>query len=216
MRRLSLGISAAVAALTLAVSATPAAAATVLNVNWGETCGKATCFGDDGRYSQTFSSANFSGPLTIGQLLMQRGVLGNLDGSTFRVSFSLNGEEVGTWGHYNMGGINGEELSFTGVNFVWNPEDGDLVLTLALTPPPKAGGGGFFSAPREFGEGQGDGGPFGGPDAGGLGDDGRGPGDERGPVGAAAVPEPATWAMMIAGFGMAGAILRRRRSLLSA
>jgi hypothetical protein len=28
---------------------------------------------------------------------------------------------------------------------------------------------------------------------------------------AAAVPEPATWAMMIVGFGMAGAVLRRRR-----
>ncbi|MFN3513494.1 MAG: FxDxF family PEP-CTERM protein [Phenylobacterium sp.] len=28
----------------------------------------------------------------------------------------------------------------------------------------------------------------------------------------AAIPEPATWAMMIAGFGLAGAALRRRRS----
>jgi hypothetical protein len=31
-----------------------------------------------------------------------------------------------------------------------------------------------------------------------------------------AVPEPATWAMMIVGFGMAGAVMRRRRALLSA
>ena len=29
----------------------------------------------------------------------------------------------------------------------------------------------------------------------------------------AAVPEPATWAMMIVGFGAAGALLRRRRVL---
>ena len=29
----------------------------------------------------------------------------------------------------------------------------------------------------------------------------------------AAVPEPATWAMMLTGFGLAGAVLRRRRSL---
>ncbi|MBA3895889.1 MAG: PEPxxWA-CTERM sorting domain-containing protein [Sphingomonadaceae bacterium] len=28
-----------------------------------------------------------------------------------------------------------------------------------------------------------------------------------------AVPEPASWAMMIAGFGMAGVALRRRRAL---
>ena len=34
------------------------------------------------------------------------------------------------------------------------------------------------------------------------------------PVGSA-VPEPATWAMMIAGFGLAGASLRRRRAILA-
>jgi len=32
----------------------------------------------------------------------------------------------------------------------------------------------------------------------------------------AAVPEPATWALLIAGFGLAGASLRRRRSLAKA
>jgi hypothetical protein len=31
-----------------------------------------------------------------------------------------------------------------------------------------------------------------------------------------AVPEPAAWALMIAGFGMAGAALRRRRLTLAA
>jgi len=30
------------------------------------------------------------------------------------------------------------------------------------------------------------------------------------------VPEPATWAAMIGGFGMAGAALRRRREVLAA
>ena len=30
---------------------------------------------------------------------------------------------------------------------------------------------------------------------------------------AVAVPEPATWALMISGFGMAGAMFRRRRGL---
>lgn len=33
------------------------------------------------------------------------------------------------------------------------------------------------------------------------------------PVGGVAVPEPATWALMLSGFGLAGAGLRRRRSL---
>ncbi|MBT9473847.1 MAG: PEPxxWA-CTERM sorting domain-containing protein [Phenylobacterium sp.] len=30
-----------------------------------------------------------------------------------------------------------------------------------------------------------------------------------------AVPEPATWAMMIAGFGLAGSALRSRRALIA-
>lgn len=36
------------------------------------------------------------------------------------------------------------------------------------------------------------------------------------PFASAAVPEPATWAMMIAGFGLAGVALRRRRHLVTA
>jgi len=40
------------------------------------------------------------------------------------------------------------------------------------------------------------------------------PGPDTGPGNG--VPEPATWAMMIAGFGMAGAALRRRRALVVA
>ena len=35
-------------------------------------------------------------------------------------------------------------------------------------------------------------------------------------LGATAVPEPAAWALMIGGFGLAGATLRRRRALLAA
>lgn len=31
-----------------------------------------------------------------------------------------------------------------------------------------------------------------------------------------AVPEPATWAMMIVGFGMVGGVLRRRRNVTTA
>jgi hypothetical protein len=34
--------------------------------------------------------------------------------------------------------------------------------------------------------------------------------------GAAAVPEPASWALMIGGFGMAGGMLRRRRTAVAA
>ena len=219
MRVLNPIASAAVIGLVAAVSSTPAWAATVLSVNWGDSCSKNTCFGDDGKHSRTFSAAAFKGPVTIGQLLMQRGVLGSLDGQTFRISFSLNGEEVGTWGHYNMSGIGGDQLGFAGESFEWNPENGDLVLTLALVPPPKAGGGsGFYAAPQEFGADSDDVGlaPSGSScfRDDGLGDVEPGPDMQRGFAAAAIVPEPASWAMMITGFGLAGAALRRRRAIL--
>jgi hypothetical protein len=205
MRTFLLGAATAAA---MALGAQSAHAATVLNVDWNAGCGKATCFDDNGSYTQTFSANAFSGPVNVSQFLMDRGVLGSLDSKTFRISFQLNGEEVGTWGQFNMGGIGGDELWFGGESFVWNPEDGDLVLVLAIVPPPKEGAGGG-----------GGGGGFG------LQEEGRsftgGPpeGDSsstdiRLPAGP--VPEPATWAMMIAGFGMAGAMMRRRQAVVLA
>lgn len=195
----------------MTAAAAPAAASTVLNVDWNSSCGKNTCFNENGVYSQRFSASDFQGPVTIGQLLMQRGVLGALDGSTFRLSFSLNGAELGTWGHYNMAGINGEQLTFSGEEFVWNPEFGDLELILAITPPPKAGGGGFFLSSVAEGGGDAGPGPSGQdtplleePD---LGD------SPFGRAALTAVPEPTVWMMMIAGFGLAGASLRRRRAV---
>jgi len=206
MRSILVGAATAAAMI---LGGSSAQAATTLNVDWNTGCGKATCFSDTGSFSQTFSGSAFNGPVNISQLLMDRGVLGDLDGKTFRISFQLNGEEIGTWGSFNMGGIGGDELWFGGESFVWNPEDGDLVLMLALVPPPKAGaGGGGFAL-------QSQGASF----TGGFLGDGDGPPegdntqtDVRLPSGA--VPEPATWAMMIAGFGMAGAMMRRRRAVV--
>lgn len=209
MRSILLGAATAAAMI---LGASSAQAATVLNVDWNADCGKATCFNDKGAYTQTFSASAFNGPVNVSQFLMDRGVLGNLDGKTFRISFQLNGEELGTWGQFNVGGIGGEELWFGGEAFVWNPEDGDLVLVLALVPPPKegAGGGGGFGGFALRGEG----GSFneGGPE--GLPEGDNQPQDIRLPV--APVPEPATWAMMIAGFGMAGTMVRRHRAVVLA
>lgn len=199
-------LTAVATAAAMLLGASSAQAATVLNVDWNAGCGKSTCFNDKGSYTQTFSAGAFNGPVNVSQFLMDRGVLGSLDGKTFRISFQLNGEELGTWGQFNVGGIGGEELWFGGEEFVWNPEDGDLVLVLALVPPPKEGAGGGFGGFALRGEGEGE--SFN--DL--LPEGENDPQDTRLPTGA--VPEPATWAMMIAGFGMAGAVMRRRRAVV--
>jgi hypothetical protein len=209
MRSILAGAAAA-AAMTLAFGAGSAHAATVLDVNWNASCSKATCFDDNGRFTQTFSGGK--GPVNVGQLLLDRGVLGVLDDKTFRLSFQIDGKELGSWGSYNMGGIGGDELSFSGADFTWNPEDGDLVLVLEIVPPPKAGagGGGFFRAANDDGGlGEGDNSAFDGPP---NTQGGEGDGPIRGPAGP--VPEPSAWALMITGFGMAGALVRRRRAVL--
>ena len=194
--------------------AVPASAATVLSAGWSEGCGKTNCFDAKGAYTKSWSAADVGGPITIGQLLLDRGVLGDLDSKTFRLSFRLNGEELGTWGNYTMGGIVGDELSFQGANFTWNPEDGELELVLELVPPPIPGitGARFASILPE-----GDGGPRGpqgqqgeqGGQGGALIPPVQQPGSHVSPA-----PEPATWALLIGGFGLTGAAVRRRRAVL--
>ncbi|WP_296597976.1 PEPxxWA-CTERM sorting domain-containing protein [Phenylobacterium sp.] len=206
-----LAATAAVAAIAFAGA--PAHAVTVLDVGPGDGCGKTTCFNDDGVFTQTWSAKDATGPMTVGKFLMARGVLGSLDGSTFRISFQAGGQELGTWGSYNMAGIGGDELSFDGLDFVWNPEDGDLTLVLEIIKPSKTtglgsissfgGGGDQPEAFKPFGPGPSD---IGGPN--------DSPND--GPVGEPSpAPEPAAWALMIAGFGMAGATLRQRRRVVA-
>jgi hypothetical protein len=207
----------AAAALAAMSMAGGASAATMLTAGWTEGCSKSTCFNESGVFSKKWSSADATGPISVGQLLLDRGVLGALDSKTFRLSFRLNGQELGTWGSFTMGGIDGDQLMFGGEAFTWNPEDGDLELVLELIPPPKAGAGGrmasFIGAPLEETfptetpgkdqEGEPDGEP------------GGQPGGVR-PTPVTAVPEPSAWALMITGFGAAGALLRRKRVVLQA
>jgi hypothetical protein len=218
MRSFWTSISAVAAAAALASFAAPASAASSLDVNWNAGCGKANCFNDQGVFTQTWSAADAQGPMTIGQFLLDRGILGDLDGQTFSISFSIGGQDVGTWGKYNMASIGGAELHFSGENFVWNPQDGDLVLTLSIVKAPSGGfggGGGFFFAPLGEPNPPGtDNPPPGGGDPGPGSTSGADTGLITGPStpqSVGGVPEPATWALMIGGFGLAGAALRRRR-----
>jgi hypothetical protein len=219
MRAVSKTISGLAAAAALALCAAPASAATVFSAGWEPGCGKATCFNDKGVYTHAWSASGAAGPVTVGQLLLDRGVLGSLDSSIFRLSFQVDGQKVGAWGSYMMAGIGGDVLSFTGEEFVWNPQAGDLVLVLELAQFGRGGPGGGFSA---LAANRGGGGGSGGgaftlqniPDTQGGPTGGAPSLDER--LLAAAVPEPASWALMIGGFGLAGAGLRRRRTALPA
>lgn len=192
-----------------AMTASGAGAATLV-VAPDSGCGKTTCFSDAGVYTRTWSAKDFGGAVNISNLLLDRAVLGALSGETFRISFSLNGQEVGVWGRFNMSGLGGETLTFSGQDFVWNPEDGDLVLTLALDLASTGGGGGvssgFFARSPDV------------DDSTPTTDDA----DETAPTQGfrqaaimAPAPEPASWALMIAGFGLTGAALRARRLALA-
>lgn len=212
MRTVSKAIAGMAAAAALAAVAAPASAATVINASWGDGCSKSTCFNQQGVY--TYSWSGGSGPVSVGQLTLDRSILGAFDGKMFRLSFQIGGEEIGSWGKFLMAGIGGDTLTFGGQEFTWNPEDGDLVLVLELIPPPKPGAASGFTAfaqsddPGDTGDGDGPP-PF-------QLADGPTTNQEGGDVAPrGAVPEPGAWALMITGFGAAGTVLRRRRTALA-
>lgn len=217
MRVISKAVLAMTAAAGLALCAAPASAATMISAQWGDGCSKTTCFNEKGVYTHTWSALDVSGPVTIGKLSLDRNILGDLDTKMFKLSFQIDGQEVGSWGTFLMSAIGGDILTFGGEAFDWNPEWGDLTLVLELIPPPKEGFGFASFSPSDDGDGGGGGGgsfvqsfdfqP-----------DDNGDGDPQQPDSqrlTGAVPEPTTWALMITGFGGAGAMLRRRRTVLA-
>jgi hypothetical protein len=204
----------------------PAAAATTLSAGWSSDCGKATCFNDQGTYSVVFSKGSFSGPVDISRLFLDRSVLGTMGSQFFKMSFTLNGKTLGSWGDWNMDQVAGDTLSLWGsTDLIWNPADGDLVPVLELvTPDGQKLGSHWFNGwyddsgrPGSRGHADiGEGGPPGGTAPPPPGDPPPPPPPPPPPFESHGVPEPSTWLLMIAGFGLAGAALRRRRATLRA
>lgn len=221
---------AAAVALTLAVSS-PAAAASQVSVAPSNLCGLDGCFtGDKKTFVQVLSAADQAGggTVNISSMALFRSVMGSMAGNNVKIVFELaDGSEV-TWGRWTVGVMAGDQFVTIGGETVnWDTALGDLKVRLELFTPAKG----------ERGNGVGWGWGAGGvEDAfGDTGDAGLPPGAgaappellfgdivKSGPLvtpslppqSIIAVPEPGTWALLILGFGMAGAILRRQRAVL--
>lgn len=189
-------------------------AATFLSVGASSLCGPEGCFaGGKKTYTKTFSGAGRQGVLDVSRLMVAKDIVGSVEHTALKVTFVLaDGTEV-TWGKFSLNALGGDVVALGGQALAWNTAAGDLTVRFDLIVPEKGGaGGGFFSG------GGGGGGAFAGGDNGLDFELGRPMARLPSPNGVlgiavTAVPEPATWSMMILGFGAAGALLRRGNRL---
>jgi len=208
----------ALAAAAVLVTAAPSAqAATFLQVGTNALCSSGGCFGSGNTFQKVWSAAQQSGPVDISSLFLDRNVLGDRQDFAVKVGFSLaDGTKVGDWGAFTIAVLGGQVVQVGGQAFTWDTSRGDLVLTLSLVVPEK-GGGGFFGGGLLGGGRGANFGPDGGADLGsGMVVADMPPGVGRDVVdnlvaAVTAVPEPRAWALMLIGFGAAGATLRGRR-----
>ncbi|WP_421937928.1 PEPxxWA-CTERM sorting domain-containing protein [Phenylobacterium sp.] len=209
----------ALLAATAFAAAAPvtAQAATFLTVGASSLCGPAGCFaGAKKSYTQTFSASQRAGTFDVSQLQVAKSVTaGAVDHTAVRVTFILaDGTEV-SWGKFSLAALGGDVVTLGGQAVAWNAAAGDLTVRLDLVVPekPGAGGGGFGFGGGGGGGGWAAGGGGADVDGGGFTDIVQGrplikPAINQPSV--AAIPEPGAWALMILGFGAAGAMLRRR------
>ena len=216
---------AALAAMTVAFVAAPAAADVTVGSSDSGNCYPFVCndsgvsVGQSIDFQEIYSSTAFSGPLTFAAITFFTwstqpavSVLAGNYNITFGTTLAPvgSGYPVGPLSNvvtfYNgaLGGPVGSTYAISGTPYTYNPADGNLVMEIVVTNQTALGNGsgnGYFLADYtgaqvsraylETNVGTG------------------------GPTGAlvtrfgAGVPEPATWALMLAGFGATGAALRR-------
>lgn len=222
-------------AAVLALAAPSARAASFLQAGPNALCAGGGCFGTANSFRQTWSAADRSGQMSIGSFMLDRSILGANQDMLFKVSFRLaDGTKVGDWGSFMIAGLGGQVVRLAGQAFTWDASMGDLILHLDLVVPDKGGGGGFFAGGGGGGGGglSSVGGGFGGSSMTVAAESPAfspselmpmndilmgAPHGGRGGLGfdpAVSAPEPSSWALMLLGFGAAGAMLRVRRRTL--
>ena len=204
-------------ATILLIAPVASASALTIGTPTGGNCFPFGCSNSGTRYQQVWDAAAFGGPLTITTLgfTLNTGS-GPLNGGSYIISLSTTGSAVNGIDDMafndNVGAddmviysgtlasqFNGTTLLFNGFSFAYDNSMGNLLMDVKVTG---ADGGSYFfnamngdatevSRAHNFGAGS----------------------DNYGLVATfnGAVPEPANWAMLIAGFGLVGAAARRRR-----
>ena len=154
----------------------------------------------------------YSGNVTAGNFTLSLSTtpkaVDGLDTSTFANNVGSDQKQVFTG--TLAGELSGNTLAFTFAPFKYDPTAGNLLLNIATSGIPhnfvgffkadNGDAGGVYSRAHDFGSGF----------------EGYGL-QTTFEVGAApGVPEPASWAMMLAGFGLVGAAVRRRSTIVAA
>ena len=117
---------------------------------------------------------------------------------------SNQGAFLGSFGTFELSGTMPDVLTFAGPAFSYNPGAGNLLLDVSIAPVQPLGGyNSFFHADftaTQTSRAWGYVGGCGGADDGAF----------VTSFATGAVPEPASWALMVGGFGLFGAAMRRR------
>lgn len=186
-------------------------------------CGPFACMAGGGfsLYQQVYSADAFSAPEAIDTISFFKGVSGPMDSATYAISFYLSpfgpqeltldaaankGALLSSFGTFSLAGELPDILTFNGSGFTYDPSAGNLLMQVEVLGVTEAVGElAFFKADR-----------FGTETSRFIGGAGTSPVVDRiglvtrfGVPPVPAVPEPATWAMMLIGFGIAGAAMRR-------
>jgi hypothetical protein len=213
----------AVAAASVAVPAS--AASLVIGAGTGNNCFPFGCGGPaSANYQQVYNKTGFSGPISITAVQFEYGQgtgtvnLGNytlsastttaaVDGLSSVFAANIGGDNTQVFNGTLASSYNGTLLTLTfSTPFAYDPSGGNLLLDFVISNPTNSGSvffksdngnaGGVYSRMQNFGSGT------------------SGYGLQTTFIfgnAVPAVPEPATWAMMLAGFGIVGGAMRRRQ-----